>query len=67
MLEKEKELLEKQTQKQKDTEAQLKISMEKLKHENDLLRQQVDEHNLDIRRMKSYYIAIVHSKMWKQK
>lgn len=63
MLEKEKELLEKQTQKQKDTEAQLKISMEKLKHENDLLRQQVDEHNLDIRRMKSYYIAVVHSKM----
>lgn len=63
MLEKEKELLEKQTQKQKDTEAQLKISMEKLKHENDLLRQQVDEHNLDIRRMKSYYIAIVHLKM----
>ena len=61
-VEKDKEMLakeRKQTQEQlKDLEAQLKLSsrsMEELKAENQLLRGQVDEHNQDIVRMKSYY------------
>lgn len=56
MLEKEKEILKKQTQEElKGTETQLKQSMEELKLENQMLRQQVDEHNQDIRKMKAYY------------